>query len=82
MPDWHTGEWLHNGICDMEPQQDGTLKRVPFQPYVDALHHWQRELNRATELDDDPFDKPVNLEDIVAAARRLKPQGDTDWHGG
>ena len=82
MPDWHTGEWLHNGICDMERQPDGTLRRVPFQPYVDALHHWQRELNRVTELDDDPFDQPVDLEDVVAAARRLKPEGDADWHGG
>ena len=82
MPDWHNGQWLHNGICDLEPQPDGVLKRVPFPPYVEALRHWQRELNRATSLDDDPFDQPVNLEDIIAAARRLKPQGDTDWHGG
>jgi beta-glucosidase/6-phospho-beta-glucosidase/beta-galactosidase len=82
MPDWHTGEWLHNGICDLEPGRDGALKRVPFQPYVDALRHWQRELNRVESLDDDPFDQPVNLEDVVAAARRLNPRGDSDWHGG
>ena len=80
MPDWHTGEWLNNGICDLVKQPDGTLKRVPFQPYVDELRRWQRELNRVTEIDNDPFDQPVDLDDIVAAARRLKPKADADWH--
>jgi hypothetical protein len=80
MPDWHTGEWLHNGVCDLERQPDGTLKRVPFQPYVDALRGWQKRLNRATALDADPFDQPVDLNDIVRAARELNPRGDKDWH--
>jgi hypothetical protein len=80
MPDWHTGEWLNNGIADLVEQPDGTLKRVPFEPYVAALHQWQRKLGRATALDDDPFDSPVDLADVVEAARTLAPKADADWH--
>jgi beta-glucosidase/6-phospho-beta-glucosidase/beta-galactosidase len=80
MPDWHNGEWLHNGICDLVAEPDGNLKRVPFAPYVEALHAWQRRLNRVETLDDDPFDKPVDLADIVKAAREMNPQADADWH--
>ena len=80
MPDWHTGKWLNNGIADLVPQPDGELKRVPFQPYIDALHNWQRRLNRVTALDEDPFDSAVNLDDIVKAARELAPKADSDWH--
>jgi beta-glucosidase/6-phospho-beta-glucosidase/beta-galactosidase len=79
MPDWHTGEWLHNGICDVE-ERDGQLARVPHQPYVDELRRWQKELNRVTRLDEDPFSNPVDLEDVVRAARRLQPRPDHDWH--
>ncbi|HEV2866284.1 MAG TPA: hypothetical protein VGX37_07195, partial [Allosphingosinicella sp.] len=46
MPNWHTGEWLHNGIADLEPLPSGALMRKPFLPYVEALHDWQRRLNR------------------------------------
>jgi beta-glucosidase/6-phospho-beta-glucosidase/beta-galactosidase len=80
MPDWHTGKWLNNGIADLVPEADGNLKRVPFQPYVDALHGWQRRLNRATSLDENPFDSAVELNDIVRVARELKPEADTNWH--
>jgi hypothetical protein len=80
MPDWHNGEWLHNGIADLELLPDGSLMRVPFVPYVDALHRWQRRLNRVETLDDDPFDKAVDLEDIVNAAKALAPEADTNWH--
>lgn len=78
MPDWHTGEWLHNGLCDLV-DEGGTLRRVPAQGYVDELHRWQRLLNRVTELDEDPFSDPVNLDDVVQAARRMKMQPDRDW---
>ena len=27
MPDWHTGEWLHNGLCDLV-ESDGELRRA------------------------------------------------------
>ena len=37
------------------------------------------ELNRVTELDEDPFSDPVDLEDIVAAAERLQLHTDKDW---
>ncbi len=80
MTDWHSGEWLHNGIADVEPQADGVLRRVPFTPYVEALHRWQRKLNRATELDADSYDRAVNLSEIRGAARRLEVEGDADWH--
>lgn len=80
MPDWHTGEWLHNGIADLERLPSGALMRVPYLPYVEALHGWQRRLGRATALDEDPYDKPVDLEDVVRAARELAPEADADWH--
>ena len=80
MPNWHNGEWLHNGIADVERLPSGALMRNPFLPYVEALHDWQRRLNRVTELDEDPFDSAVDLEDIVDAAKRLAPAADADWH--
>lgn len=79
MPDWHTGEWLHNGICDLV-DGDGRLRRVPFAPYVDELRRWQRLLNRVTELDSDPFSDPVELQDVVDAAKRLRVRADANWH--
>lgn len=80
MPDWHSGEWLHNGLCDLVAQPDGTLRRVPHAPVVEELHRWQRLLNRVTALDADPFSDPVDLTDVVQAAHRLKMQPDADWH--
>jgi len=80
MTDWHTGEWLHMGIADVEQLADGSLMRVPFRPYVDALRSWERRLKRVTELDEDPYDEPVNLEDVINAARELKPVADENWH--
>jgi hypothetical protein len=80
MPDWHTGKWLNNGIADLVLQPGGDLKRVPFAPYVEALHSRQRRLNRPEVLDADPFDTAVDLNDVIRAARDLKPQADADWH--
>ncbi|WP_066337368.1 b-glycosidase [Azohydromonas lata] len=79
MPDWHTGQWLHNGLCDLQPQADGALRRVPDADYVEELHRWQRLLNRVTVLDEDPFSDPVDLNDVIQAAHRLKMQPDRDW---
>jgi hypothetical protein len=78
MPNWHTGEWLHNGICDLV-EENGDLKRVPFQPYIDELRRWQKLLNRVTELDEDPFSDPVDLNDIVLAAERMQLRSDKNW---
>jgi hypothetical protein len=78
MPNWHTGEWLHNGLCDLV-EDEGRLKRVPFQPYIDELRRWQKRLNRVTELDEDPFSDPVDLDDIKAAAEHLGMRSDKDW---
>jgi hypothetical protein len=80
MPDWHNGEWLHNGIADLERLPSGALMRTPYVPYVECLHAWQRRLNRVTELDEDPYDSPVNLEDIVEAAKHFAPAPDDNWH--
>jgi beta-glucosidase/6-phospho-beta-glucosidase/beta-galactosidase len=79
MPDWHTGEWLHNGICDLV-EDNGELRRVPFGPYVDELRRWQKELNRVTAVDEDPYSDPVELQDVVDAAKRLRPAPDANWH--
>ncbi len=79
MPNWHTNAWLHNGICDLVEDGDD-LKRVPFEPYVQALRNWQKRLNRVTELDEDPFSDPVDLNDIVKAAKELQMQPDKNWH--
>jgi beta-glucosidase/6-phospho-beta-glucosidase/beta-galactosidase len=78
MPDWHTGEWLHNGIADLV-DEGGVLRRVPFAPYVEELRRWQRLLNRVTALDEDPFSDPVELQDVVDAARRLQADPDQNW---
>ena len=78
MPDWHTGEWVGNGICDVR-EECGELKRTPNQAYVEELRRWQKELNRVTSLDEDPFSDPVELQDVVDAAQRLKVQPDKDW---
>ena len=79
MTDWHTGEWLRMGIADVEELPSGALMRRPFQPYVDMLHIWQRRLKRVIALDDDPYDKPVSLDDIMEAARKIAPVSDADW---
>ncbi|HYD95212.1 MAG TPA: b-glycosidase [Noviherbaspirillum sp.] len=79
MPDWHTGEWLHNGICDLVECDNG-LARVAHRPYVEELRRWQTELNRARSVDAAPYSDPVELQDVVEAARRLRPQPDRNWH--
>lgn len=79
MPDWHNGEWLHNGIADLVESGD-RLDRTPYPPYVDELRYWQKELNRVTSLDEDPFSNPVELQDVIEAARRLRPSPDANWH--
>ena len=78
MQDWHTGQWLHNGLCDIEPEGE-VLKRVACDPYIAELRRWQKELNRVTDLDDDPFSDPVELQDVIDAAKRLNKKPDQNW---
>jgi hypothetical protein len=54
--------------------------RKPFLPYVEALHRWERRLKRVAELDEDPYDQPVDLQDVMEAARELQPEADKAWH--
>jgi beta-glucosidase/6-phospho-beta-glucosidase/beta-galactosidase len=79
MPDWHNGKWVKNGIADID---DSTpeFRRVPVQPYVDELRRWQRLFHRVEVLDEDPFDTPIDLADIRAAAERIGARTDKDWH--
>jgi beta-glucosidase/6-phospho-beta-glucosidase/beta-galactosidase len=79
MPEWHSGEWLHNGFCDFSNDGD-RVKRALFQPYIDELRKWQKELNRVTALDEDPLSDPVELEDVIVAAKRLKTKPDQNWY--
>ena len=78
MPDWHTGEWLNMGLCDVV-EEEGRLRRVPYEPYIQELRRWQKLLKRVTVLDEDPFDEPVDLDDVVAAAKQLQTEPDKDW---
>jgi beta-glucosidase/6-phospho-beta-glucosidase/beta-galactosidase len=79
MTDWHNGKWLHMGIADVEELPSGALMRTPFLPYTTALKHWQQRLGRVTKLDEDPYDKPVDLDDIRNAAKREAPKADAGW---
>lgn len=79
MPDWHTGKWLHNGLCDLVPKS-GILCREQCAPYISELRRWQKELNRVTELDEDPLSDPVELQDVIDAAKRMKKKPDANWH--
>jgi beta-glucosidase/6-phospho-beta-glucosidase/beta-galactosidase len=78
MPDWHTGKWLKMGVHDVI-DDGGRLRREAHAPYVDELRRWQRELNRVTVLDEDPFSDPVELHDVIDGARRLQTSPDKDW---
>jgi beta-glucosidase/6-phospho-beta-glucosidase/beta-galactosidase len=80
MTDWHSDKWLHMGIADVEQLPTGALMRKPFVPYVEALHRWQRRLRRVEQLDQDPFDQPVDLADIARAAEELDLKPDANWH--
>lgn len=79
MPDWHTGQWLHNGLCDIE-QKGEELVRICVEPYIAELRKWQKELNRVMQLDEDPFSDPVELQDVIDAAKRLNIKPDKNWH--
>lgn len=80
MTDWNTGEWLHMGIADVEPLPSGALMRTPHLPYVQMLRRWQERLKRATSLDEDPFDTPVELDDVREAAEAIPATPDANWH--
>ena len=78
MPDWHTGEWLQNGFCDLVGPD---LRRVPEKDTAAELRRRQRLLNRSERLDEDPLSDPVDLNEVIHAAHTLKGiRADKDWH--
>jgi len=79
MTDWHSGEWLHMGLADVEELGCGTLMRKVNPSYAEMLHSWQRRLKRVERLDEDPYDQAVDLRDIIAAAQQFKMVPDKDW---
>jgi hypothetical protein len=52
---------------------------VPDDAYIEELRRWQKLLNRVTELDEDPFSDPVDLDDVVQAAHRMRTKPDKNW---
>jgi hypothetical protein len=44
------------------------------------LRRWQKELNRVTAVDEDPYSDPIELQDLIDAAKRLQPQPDANWN--
>ena len=79
MPDWHNGKWVKNGLADIDDSTE-EFRRVPVEAYCAELRKWQKRLNRVTTLDDDPFSDPIDLADIVKAAREMDSVSDRDWH--
>jgi hypothetical protein len=64
MPDWHTGAWLHNGLCDLG-QQDGDLRRVPDRKGKRAYRQWCRSTSAQR------MDACDNIPDFNPAPRLL-----------
>ena len=78
MPDWNTGEWLHNGIADVQPDGDDLI-RIPDEEYVAEIRRWQRLLNRVERVGEAQPGDTVDLGEVIAAAHRLHERGDADW---
>ena len=79
MPDWNDGTWLHNGIADLIPV-DGDLLRAPDLAYVGRIREWQERLRQPHRVDEAVMSTPADLNDALAAAERLRNEGDVDWH--
>lgn len=76
MPSWYTGEWLHNGFFDLV-EEEGRLRRVPYEPYINELRRWQKEFRQIPpDRELDAFRHPVSMNDLRAAAQRISPQPD------
>lgn len=67
MHDWHTGQRLHNGMCDIA-DENGVLMLMICKPYSEELRRWQKELNHVTVLDANPLGDTVELLDVFNAA--------------
>lgn len=80
MPDWHDGEWLRMGLQDVQEDEEGILRRIPAENYINELRRWQKELKRPAVLDEDPYSDAVELQDVIEAAHRLQVEPDADWH--
>jgi beta-glucosidase/6-phospho-beta-glucosidase/beta-galactosidase len=80
MTDWHTGEWLHMGLADVERLPSGALMRTVDRAYAEALARWQQLLERATALDEDPYSDPIDLDRIAEIAAHHGLTSDANWH--
>jgi beta-glucosidase/6-phospho-beta-glucosidase/beta-galactosidase len=74
MPDWNTGEWLHNGFCDIVPI-GGKWQRFLYKPYAAQLRNWQIKLNSSGT-----DNGALNMDDIIKAAKKFNPQPDKNWY--
>jgi len=74
MPDWNTGEWLHNGFCDVTTI-GGKLQRFLYKPYAEQLHSWEVKLHAS-----DINNNTLQMNDIIKAAKRINPQPDKNWY--
>jgi beta-glucosidase/6-phospho-beta-glucosidase/beta-galactosidase len=72
MPDWNTGEWLHNGFCDVTTI-GGKLQRFLYKPYAQQLHTWEAKLHASST-------RNLQMNDIIKAAKKFNPQPDKNWY--
>jgi hypothetical protein len=78
MPDWHTGEWLHNGICDLVDEGGGCGASRSRRTWTSCAAGSACSTASPSSTDD-PFSDPVELQDVVDAAHRLQTRPDKDW---
>ena len=77
---WGHQEGKGAGTTEAELAVKAAQQRLRHaEAQIEAVRRWQRLLNRVTVLDEDPFSDPVELQDVIDAAKRLKMQPDRDW---
>ena len=53
VPDWWSQEWAKIGIYDVADKD--TFRRVPCDPYIEELRHWQRTLDQPENVEPDAY---------------------------
>jgi beta-glucosidase/6-phospho-beta-glucosidase/beta-galactosidase len=70
IPDWQTQKWAKIGIFDIEDR--ATCERIPCEPYIRELHHWQQVLDQPEHVEPDGFGRTwgrVQLDEVHRHAR-------------